>query len=206
MKKNFLLLCCMFSLSLFASPSVLIFAGSSRVDSYNKKLAKQAAVIAEKMGADVTIIDLKDYPIPFYNGDLEKEEGVPEAAKRLRDLMCANDAIIIASPEYNGSFSALLKNALDWASRGENGGVLPKAFHGKKFGLMSASPGKMGGSRGLVHLRAVIEDIGGEVVQKQVSLPTAYQEFNDAGELINSAFRKALEEEVAQVLIPSPRS
>jgi NAD(P)H-dependent FMN reductase len=158
---------------------VLALSGSTRADSYNKKLLNEAVEMAQKKGAKVTVIDLKDFPMPFYDHDLEKTEGMPKNAKKFRDLMIQNDAIIIASPEYNSSISAVLKNALDWASRSEEGGSSRAAFKGKKFAIMSASPGKSGGKRGLVHLKHVIEDVGGVVVPTQVSISSAHQYFQE---------------------------
>jgi NAD(P)H-dependent FMN reductase len=166
------------SSTLLAQMNVLVFAGSTRADSYNKKLANEAAEIARNLGAKVTLINLKDYPMPFYDGDLEKE-GMPENAKKFRSLMMANDVIVIACPEYNSSIPAVLKNALDWASRGEKGGPSRDAFKGKQFALLSASPGQGGGSRALVHLRSVIENVGGEVLENQVSVGTAHEAFSE---------------------------
>jgi len=166
------------SSTLLAQMNVLVLAGSTRADSYNKKLATEAAQIARNLGAKVTQIDLKDYPMPFYDGDLEKQ-GMPENAKKFRNLMIANDTIVISSPEYNGSIPAVLKNALDWASRGENGGPSRDAFKGKQFALLSTSPGQGGGARALVHLQAVIENVGGEVLDNFVSIPTAHEAFSE---------------------------
>ena len=106
---------------LFATPiraetKVLAFSGSTRMDSFNKKLAKEAEEIARQMGAETTFIDLKNFPIPLYDADIFAEQGTPENAQYLQTLMMESDAIIIASPNYNGSFSATLKNVLDWAS------------------------------------------------------------------------------------------
>lgn len=162
----------LFAFPLLAQMNVLVFAGSSREGSYNKKLSLEAAEVARTLGANVTWIDLKDYPMPFYDADLETK-GLPKHAKRLRDLMVANDMIVIASPEYNASIPAVLKNAIDWASRKDESSSR-SAFKGKKFALLSASPGRGGGARGLVHLRAIIEDVGGEVVSEQVSVPGAH--------------------------------
>jgi len=187
------------SATLFAETNVLVFAGSTREDSYNKKLAREAADLAGKKGAKVTVIDLKDYPMPFYDADLEISDGMPENAKRLRDLMIESDVILIASPEYNASIPAILKNSLDWVSRSEDGTSSRAAFKGKKFGIMSASPGKGGGARGLAHLRAVIEDVGGEVIQKEVSVPRAYEAFNEKGTLEDSTLSQALKEEIGQL-------
>ena len=182
MKKVLLFFCLVATivlLPLSAEMKVLAFAGSTRIDSYNKKLVNEAVEIAQQMGAVVTVIDLKDYPMPFYDADLEAEQGMPKNAKRLRELMISHDAIIIASPEYNRSISGVLKNALDWASRGEDGSSSKEAFKGKKFAIMSASPGKNGGSRGLIHLSCVIEDVGGTVIAKQVTIPRAHHYFSE---------------------------
>lgn len=185
MWKFLVLLCISFSTILSAQTRVLAFAGSSRTDSVNKKLVTEAANIAREMGADVKIIDLKDYPIPLYNSDLEAEMGMPENAKSIRRLMIDSQVILIASPEYNGSLSALLKNTLDWASRSENNSSSREAFKGKKFAIMSASPGTRGGARGLVHLRTIIEDIGGIVIPQQVVVPGSYKAFDEEGKLID---------------------
>lgn len=195
--KNLFILLYLAAGPLFSETKVLVFAGSTRAESYNRQLAQEAVQVARGMGAKVTMIDLKDYPMPFYDADLEAKEGMPKNAKRLRALMVESDAILIASPEYNASIPAVLKNALDWASRDEAGGSSRSAFKGKKFGIMSASPGKLGGSRGLVHLRAVIQDVGGEVVEKQVSVPSAYQVA-----MGNGALKKELQEEIKEVLRP----
>lgn len=167
----------LFAFPLLAQMNVLVFAGSTREGSYNKKLSQEAAEIARTLGANVTWIDLKDYPMPFYDADLEAK-GMPKNAKKLRDLMVANDMIVIASPEYNASIPAVLKNAIDWASR-KDGSASRSAFKGKKFALLSASPGRGGGARGLVHLKQIIEDVGGEVVSEQVSVPGAPTAFVD---------------------------
>lgn len=189
MKKLILFLA--FAFPLLAQINVLVFAGSTRKDSMNKKLAMEAAAAAKQAGAHVTLIDLKDYAMPFYDADVESK-GLPKNVKRFRDLMVAADAVIIASPEYNSSIPAVLKNALDWASRAD--GSSPSAFAGKKFAIMSASPGRMGGARGLVHLRSVIEDAGGEVLKQQTAVAKA------TDDLIQSvSVRKQVSEELAQL-------
>ena len=196
MKKYLLIAFLSTAISLLAETKVLVFAGSTREDSYNKKLALEAAQIAREIGAKVTVIDLKDFPMPFYDADLETKQGLPKNAKRFRDLMIASDAIVIASPEYNSSISAILKNALDWASRSEEGGSSRDAFKGKKFAIVSASPGKSGGARGLVHLRSIIEDIGGEVVQQQVTVPRSYE----SGALESASVKKELRNELQKMI------
>jgi len=188
---------------LSAETKILALAGSTREDSYNKKLVKEAAEIARQSGATVTVIDLKDFSMPFYDSDSEKNEGMPANAKKLRDLMISSEGIIIASPEYNGSLSAVLKNALDWASRSEDGSPSRDAFKGKKFALISASMGPGGGSRGLAHLRAIIENVGGEVIQQQTVVPTAQNAFDQNGALQNAAIKDQLKQEVKQLLVPA---
>jgi NAD(P)H-dependent FMN reductase len=179
---------------LSAEMKVLAFAGSTRTDSYNKKLISDAADIARKLGAKVTVIDLKDYSMPFYDGDLETKEGLPKNAKKLRDLMIKSDAIMIASPEYNSSIPAVLKNVLDWTSRGEKGGWSPEAFKDKRFAIMSASPGQGGGKRGLVHLRGIIEAAGGTVIEAQVCIPKAQEYFAEKNRPENPQLKTEIEQ------------
>ena len=200
MRHLFLFICLVINISLAAETKILAFAGSMRADSYNKKLVQEAAKIARQMDARVTVIDLKDYPMPFYDADLEREKGMPSYAKELRDLMISSDCIMISSPQYNASIPAVLKNALDWLSRDEAGNESHEAFKGKKIAIMSASPGKKGGAKGLIHLRTIIEDCGGEILQQQVSLGSADKAFNEKGELINASVKKDLIQEVQALL------
>jgi chromate reductase len=188
-----------FSIPLMAEMKVLAFSGSTRADSCNKKLVLEAAEIARKMGATVTVIDLKDFPIPLYDADLEAKQGMPSPAKRLRQMMVGSDAVIIASPEYNASISAVLKNILDWTSRND-GNYSAAAYQGKKFAIMSASPGQGGKARGLVHLRSIIEAIGGDVIQKQVAVPNAYKAFDAKGRLESPSLKEELQQEIQQLL------
>lgn len=196
-----LAVCLSLTAMLSAESRVLAFAGSTREDSANKKLVLEAAHIARQLGAEATFIDFKDYQIPFYDGDLEKE-GMPENAVKLRKLMIESDVIIIASPNYNGSFSAILKNAIDWTSRNEEGGSSREAFTGKKVVLMSASPGKGGGAGGLPPLRTLIENIGGKgvVISKQITLPNAYTAFDDQGKLLDAAKELEIKDLLQEVL------
>lgn len=126
-------------------PRILAFAGSTRSDSFNKKLVQVAAGVAREIGAEVTVADLRDYPMPLYDGDLEEREGMPAGASAFKKLLCANDGILVATPEYNSSISGVLKNAIDWASRQESDDEPPmQAFAGKAAGIMAASPGRLG--------------------------------------------------------------
>ena len=99
------------------TPKILAFAGSTRTESWNKKLIKIAAAGTRAAGAEVTELDLRDIPLPLYDGDLEHEQGLPPNGRKLKDLMLRHDGFLISSPEYNSSISGVLKNAIDWASR-----------------------------------------------------------------------------------------
>ena len=121
------------------SAKILAFAGSTRSNSFNKRLVRAAAVMAEEAGATVTIVDLRDYPLPLYDGDLEQAEGLPEHAATLYELFKSHDALLISSPEYNSSVSAVLKNTIDWVSRPRDGEQPLEAFSGKVAGLLCAN-------------------------------------------------------------------
>jgi len=189
-------MCVTCSANLSAEIKVLAFSGSTREDSFNQKLVVEAAEMARQMGANVTAVSLKDYAMPFYNEDLEKKEGLPAKAKELRKLMIQSQLIFIASPEYNGSVSGVLKNVIDWLSRNENSGSSRDAFKGKKFVLMSASPGSTGGARGLAHLKAIIENIGGVVVPQPVLIPHATGAFDDKGHLKEPRLKNELQQAI----------
>ncbi len=162
---------------------VLVFAGSTRSDSLHRKLARAAAAVLRQRGLDVTLADLRDYAMPLYDGDLEVAGGLPEKARAFRDLLRQHDALVIASPEYNGSFSALLKNTIDWTSRGAPGERPAAVFRGKIAGLLAASPGPGGGRRGLRHLRELLEMVGVEVLPVDVTIPRAHEAFDSEGRL-----------------------
>lgn len=205
MRKIGIFCSCLFILAtvtLAAETKLLAFSGSTRKESYNQQLIDDAAALARQMGAKVTVIHLSDYPMPFYDADLEAEQGLPKHAQRLRHLMIESDAILIASPEYNQSVSGVLKNAIDWASRGEDGEYSRTAFKGKAFGIMSASPSKKGGKRGLGHLRTILEDAGGTVIAEQVTIPTAYVYFADKERSENPQLRMALQELLKPSVVP----
>lgn len=167
-----------------STPKILAFAGSTRAASYNKQLARFAAAAASAAGAEVTLLDLRDYPLPLFDGDLEDQQGLPENARKLKALFRAHDALLVASPEYNSSITAVLKNTLDWVSRAESDDEPPlAAYHGKAAAIISASPGALGGLRGLVHLRAILGNIGVIVLPDQVAVPKAHEAFDDQGAL-----------------------
>lgn len=169
-----------------SQPRILAFAGSARRDSFNKKLIKIAAKAAEEAGAEVTLLDLADFPLPLYDGDLEAEHGIPENAKALKELFLAHQGILLSCPEYNSSITPLLKNTIDWVSRPVEGEGPLAAYQGKVCALMSASPGALGGLRGLVHVRAILENIGVIVLPKQMAISQANNAFADDGTLNDS--------------------
>lgn len=184
---------------------ILAFAGSTRSASLNKSLIQAAAVEARNRGAEVTVIDLGAFPMPLYDGDLEAAEGIPENALALRRLMQDHPAWLIATPEYNGFFPALLKNAIDWVSRPLPGEPPLAAFKGHTAALLSASPGPSGGARALVKLREQLQAIGVSVSEQQFSLAKAHGAFALDGSLALPEHRKAVEE-VSCALVRNARA
>ena len=164
------------------TPKILAFAGSTRSESLNKKLIKVGAEGATAADAAVTLIDLRDYALPLYDGDLEAT-GMPEAVLKLKKLFSEHDGLLIASPEYNGSIPGPLKNAIDWVSRPAPGEKSLASFADKVAALLSASPGAAGGMRALVHLRASLTHINVLVLPQQVSVSKAHEAFNPGGSL-----------------------
>jgi NAD(P)H-dependent FMN reductase len=162
---------------------ILAFAGSAREASFNKKLVRIAADGARAAGAEVTVIDLRDFPLPLMDQDLEAREGLPPNARKLKDLMLAHQGFLIACPEYNSSITPLLKNTIDWASRPVSGEAALTCFTGKTAALIAASPGGLGGLRGLVTVRSVLGNIGVYVLPDQVTVPTAHEAFAADGSL-----------------------
>jgi chromate reductase len=164
---------------------ILAFAGSARKGSFNHQLVRIAAAGAKSAGAEVTVIDFNDYPMPLYDQDLEAEKGLPDSVLAFKTLLKSHQGFLIACPEYNSSITPLLKNAIDWASRSEPGEppLALTCFKGKVAGIMATSPGGLGGLRGLVHVRDILENIGVIVIPEQKTLPGCYQAFNEQGQL-----------------------
>ncbi|MBS2002237.1 MAG: NAD(P)H-dependent oxidoreductase [Candidatus Obscuribacterales bacterium] len=178
---------------------ILAFAGSSRSDSFNKKLVKVAAEGARGAGAEVTFIDLRDYPMPIYDGDLETQEGLPENAKKLKKIFLEHHGLLVSSPEYNSSISALLKNAIDWVSRPVPGESPLACFDKKVVGLMAASPGALGGLRGLVTVRSIFGNIKCTVIPEQVAVAKANEAFAEDGTMKDEKQQSAIKNIGAQV-------
>lgn len=184
---------------------LLIFAGSARSGSFNKRLAAVAAQAAATSGADVAVthIDLGDYPMPLYDGDDETNKGLPENAGKLQALFAAHDALIVSTPEYNGLPPPLLKNTLDWVSRTHKASTAPSGlavYQGKVAGLLSTSPGINGGLRSLNITRQFFTNLGMLVVPEQFALGGAAAAFDEAGNLTDAKQQQAVERVVNSVL------
>jgi chromate reductase len=171
-------------------PRILAFAGSTREASFNRQLVRIAAEGARRAGADVTLIELADFRLPLFDQDLEASEGLPESARRIKDLMISHHGLLISSPEYNSSITPLLKNTIDWASR-----PTPReCFSGKVALLVSASPGALGGMRGLVHLRAILGNIGTLVLPGTISISKSADAFAPDGSLADPGKQATVEQ------------
>ena len=172
-----------------SEPRLLFIAGSAREKSWNKKLARLGHHIADANGIASAFADLGDYPMPIYNGDIETESGSPDNARKLKALMKVHSGIFIASPEYNASFSALLKNALDWVSR-------PPAsspMRGKPIGLVGAASGMSGTIRAQTHMRQMLVYSDSPCLnQPEVLIPRAQDRFDVSGKLIDESTRQLL--------------
>ena len=157
---------------------LVAIAGALREGSLNKQLLRLAVKLLEKDGVEVDLIDLKKLAMPFYDGDLEASSGLPAGAQELVARIAAANGLVIASPEYNFSVPAVLKNAIDWVTRAK-----PMPLRGKTAVLLSASPALVGGNRGLWVLRMSLEAVGVHVYPDMFSLASAQQAFDESGEI-----------------------
>ena len=172
-------------------PRILAFSGSSRRDSWNRKILEVAAAGARETGADVTIVTLADYPMPIYNADWHVEHGVPPAMLELRALMMASQGLLIASPEYNASITPLLKNTIDWVSQAVDGEGGDAPFRGKVGGLMGASNGAFGTIRALPHVSYILANLG-VLMLPVVAVPAVAKAFDAAGVMTDERAKKRL--------------
>ncbi|BCX47133.1 FMN reductase [Haloferula helveola] len=180
---------------------ILVISGSARKDSVNRKLGEAACRIGSELGAECELIDPREHVLPLYDGDLEEAEGLPEEVKILKKAFAEADGFVFCSPEYNSSITPLLKNLIDWVSRAESDDEPPlAAYRGKVAGLLSASPGALGGMRGLVHLRSILGNIGVFVTPTQFALGGAYGKFDENGELTDSAAASKIEAVMKEVI------
>lgn len=171
---------------------LLAFSGSLRQHSFNQSIVSAAADGARAAGAEVTVVHLADYLAPIFSEDDEAKSGIPEGAKKLKALMIEHDGFLIANPEYNSGYSAALKNAIDWASRKEEGESQLQAFKGKTATLMAASPGGLGGIRGLVPLRMLLGNIGMHVHPAQQAIGGVSKLIDANGTVIDESTLKKL--------------
>ena len=173
------------------SVRILGLSGSTRTASLNKRLLRATLHHAEARGASTTFLDLRDLEIPLYDGDLEASQGLPAGARRLREALLDSDGVLICSPEYNGSFSAVLKNAIDWASRPDpDDAEAPAAWQGRVAAILSATPGGLGGIRGLIQLRTVLSGIGVHVIPRQLGVGSAHEVVTEAGTIEHDGWRE----------------
>lgn len=163
---------------------LLAMSGSSRKGSVNQKLIDRVVLGAQEEGAQVTSVRLADFGMPLYDGDLEEESGIPAGARAFQALVAGHDGLLIATPEHNGGYTALLKNAFDWLSRPlENGTSGVTLVSGKTAALVSASPGILGGIRSQTAMRIVLEKLGMLVIPQSIALGGAYGAFDEEGRL-----------------------
>ncbi len=175
--------------------NLLFFAGALRVGSCNKKFAREAMRIAGELGAKGSFIDLRDYPMAPYDGDIEASSGVPDVVKQLGAKISAVDGVVISTPEYNGSIPGVLKNVVDWLSREK-----PVSVAGKHLLLLAASPGALGGVRSLWHSRVPFEVLGMHVFPGMMGLPNAYNAFDADGKFKEDKPREQLKSLLEQYI------
>ena len=173
--------------------NILAFAGSARRDSWNRKVLAVAVAGAREAGAEVTVVNLGDYPMPIYDADWHHEHGVPEAMLELRHLMMAANGLLIASPEYNTSITPLLKNTIDWLSQSVNSESGQAPFEGKVGGLMGASNGAFGTIRALPHVSMILSNLG-VLMLPIVAVSGVAKAFDESGAMTNERAKKSLSE------------
>ena len=174
------------------APRILAFSGSLRADSLNHRILRIAAEGASTAGAAVEIIKLKDFDLPLYDGDQEAATGLPAGAIALKERMKAAQGFLIASPEHNSTYSAALKNALDWASRPQPGEASMACFKNKAAALISASPGALGGLRGLPQLATLLRNLQMIVLPNQRAISAAHEAFLGDGSMKDRAAAEGL--------------
>jgi NAD(P)H-dependent FMN reductase len=181
---------------------VLAFSGSARKDSFNSKLLTLVVQGASDAGASVTRLDLRDFALPLYDGDFEAANEFPAAGTKLRELLVAHDALLLACPEYNGGIAPLLKNTIDWMTRAPGAKADPSLFAGKVAALCSAAAGQWGGMRGLRWARELLNNLGVTVLANQVTIAAAFKAFDASGALIEARHgdaARALGRELAEL-------
>lgn len=181
------------------APRILAFSGSARRESLNRKLLQQVVLATRQAGGEVTLVDLNEFTLPLYHGDLEDAEGMPANATRLVELITSHQALLIASPEYNSQLTPLLKNTIDWCTRADD-----NPFTGKVAAVVSASPGAFGGIRSMTLARALLTHLGCHVIPAQCILPGADKAFDEHGAFKEPRHQKAADA-VAAMLVATTR-
>jgi len=168
-----------------ADLKILGISGSLRKGSFNTAALK---ICADLMPAGMKMTSyarLDD--IPLFNQDVF-DAGLPESAKRFRAEVAAADGLLIASPEYNFSLSAALKNAIDWGSRAPN-----QVFQEKPIAIFSATQGPLGGPRNQYDLRRILGQLWAHVLPRpEVFIGAAQTKFDAQGKLTDEATKKFL--------------
>jgi len=173
----------------------LVFSASMRNDSLNTRLAKLAVESIQRQGGEVDYATMQEFDSPSYNGDTETAAGNTKGAEEFNKRINANDALVISSPEYNGSMPGLIKNAIDWVSR-----FRPQPFNEKQILLLSASPSMVGGNRGVLALRIPLEHLGARVFPNMFSLAMAHKAFTPEGKITDVVLAKRFDDNIASFM------
>jgi chromate reductase len=185
-------------------PKILVIPGSLRTGSHNARLAALATKELALAEAEVTRISLADYPLPLFDAELAVDSGLPAAAVQLKRMVMAHQGVFITSPEYSASVTPLLKNTIDWISRGggrDRGEPNYTVFKGRVFAIGAASSGSGGGMRSLMALRQILElGCGALVIPEQISVPRAEQAFDDMDNLKDEVLAAALKAAVRRLV------
>src|SRR5215204_5731065 len=184
---------------------ILAFAGSLREHAYSKRVVKTAIRGAERAGAEVTYIDLRDFPMTIYNADDHEHNGFDAKALEFQRLLNEHNGLLICSPEYNGSLSGALKNAIDWASRRSDEFKMGEVFGGKVCAIMTESPGSFGGLRCLGHLRSILSILGVNVLPSEIAVSKVHEMFDGNGETMTNETMKNLLEALGASLVDTMR-
>ena len=152
------------------SASVVVLSGSTRVGSHNTAVAVEIARSLSERGVGAELVDLRAFTLPLFDPDLEAADGVPDAARRLHDVIGAHDGLVIVTPEYNGSVSTLLKNTIDWIAR-----VDRSVLQRRVVALASASPSSRGGATGRASLRAMCDHMGVELLERELGVARSHE-------------------------------
>ena len=173
----------------------LVFSVSMRKDSLNTRLAKLAVESIQQQGGEVDYGMMSEFDCPSFNGDAESTGGNPKGSEEFNKRITANDALVISSPEYNGSMPGLIKNAIDWVSR-----FRPQPFNEKQVLLLSASPSMVGGNRGVLALRIPLEHLGARVFPNMFSLAMAHKAFSAEGKITDAILAKRFDDNIASFM------